>query len=315
MGQNRILHGDSRLPELLFSIIIACYNQEKFVKESVESALSQQHPSKEVIVVDDCSSDGTVGILQSFGDAIVFSEMSVNGGACAARNHGVSLARGKYLVFLDGDDVLMSWALAVYERLLENRNPKLILGRSALFYGDVREIGLDFHPKEVKFVEYPSFLDKDRPWVYNTSSLVVERAAFRSSGGWSKGIFYQDIQDLLNKLGIAGTTVLTLSPETVWYRMHSANAIRNVAPFLNGVRVLLERAKAGFYPGARQWQLKRSAWFGGLIFYWLKEALRTGLYSEALTLLASTWWMIFLAITRRGFAMAIGRKPVQSVLL
>jgi glycosyltransferase involved in cell wall biosynthesis len=118
------------LSELRFSIVIACYNQEGFVREAVESALCQEHPGKEVIVVDDGSRDGTGDVLNTFGASIILARLSINRGADAARNHGASLASGEYLVFLDGDDVLMSWALDVYGRLITACCPKFILGRA-----------------------------------------------------------------------------------------------------------------------------------------------------------------------------------------
>lgn len=299
------------MSELLFSVVIACYNQEGFVKESVESALSQGHPSKEIIVVDDASPDGTAAVLDTFGDSIILSKLKVNGGAVAARNHGASLARGKYLVFLDGDDVLMSGALEVYGRLIESRDPKIIFGHSVLCYGEVPKANAAERPSDIQFVEYENFLAKDRPCVFNTSTLVVDREAFWAAGGWSPGIFYQDIQDLVTKMGVSGKTILVLSPDTVWYRMHGMNTVNKVAPFLDGIHVLLGKAKAGSYPGGRNSWIERSAWFGGLIFYWTKTAMRAGLYRDAFLLLATGWWMILLAIFRRGTAWLVGRKPIE----
>ena len=291
--------------------MIACHNQEAFVKESVESALFQSHPSKEIIVVDDGSKDGTGEVLETFGESIILARLPMNRGAAAARNHGASLASGEYLVFLDGDDVMMPWTLDVYRRLVTQCHPELILGRSALCYGTVPESNSDDYPHAIRFAEYADFLSKDRPWVYNTSSLVVDRATFWSAGGWSEDIFYQDIQDLLNKLGSAGKTVLVLAPDTVWYRMHSTNAVRKVVPFLEGIYRLLAKARAGIYPGGRENRIRRSAWFGGLLFYWIKEAMRRGAYRDAFILLASKWWMILLAIIRRGMTLIMGRKPVE----
>ncbi len=303
------------MSELLFSVVIACYNQEGFVKEAVESALSQSHPSKEVIVVDDGSSDGTKDVLKTFGDSILFANLLVNGGALAARNHGASLARGKYLVFLDGDDVLKAGALDVYGRLIAARSPIILFGRSAKCYGKIPEANASDSSHEIQFVEYANFLSKDRPCVFNTSTLVVDCSSFWAAGGWSPGIFYQDIQDLLTKLEIAGKMILVLAPDTVWYRMHSTNAVNKVAPFLEGIHTLLAKAKAGAYPGGRERWAKRSAWFGGLIFYWTKTALRTGLYRDAFILLAVGWWMILFAMVRRGAAWLLGRKPIETLPL
>jgi glycosyltransferase involved in cell wall biosynthesis len=300
--------------EPLFSVVIACYNHEKFIREAVESALRQQHPSKEIIVVDDASKDGSAQVLKSFGPSIMVERLPVNRGAAAGRNHGASVARGKYLVFLDGDDVLTPWTLKVYGRIVEERSPKLILGRSSLFYGEPPAITAGAQPN-IRFVEYATFWDKDRPWVYNTSSLVVERAAFRDGGGWSEDIFYQDIQDLLNKLGVAGRTSLVLAPETVFYRMHTTNAVRKVAPFIEGVSRLLAKAKQGAYPGDRTVRRKRAIWFGGLIFYWGKEGMRNGHFLDGLRLICTNWWMVLLAVIRRAVAWIAGRRPTEVLTL
>jgi glycosyltransferase involved in cell wall biosynthesis len=300
--------------EPLFSIIIACYNHEKFIREAVESALRQPHPSKEVIVVDDASKDGSAEVLQSFGESITFERLPVNRGAAAGRNHGASLAKGKYLVFLDGDDALTPWTLKVYGRIIEERSPKLILGRSSLFYGELPATTMA-PPSGIRVVEYATFFDKDRPWVYNTSSLVVEHAAFSDAGGWSEGIFYQDIQDLLNKLAVAGRTSLVLAPETVHYRMHSTNAVRQISPFIDGIYTLLAKSKQGAYPGGRRVRTKRSVWFGGLIFYWAKEGMRSGHFFDGLKLLFANWWMVLLAITRRAVAWMSGRSRIETLPL
>lgn len=299
------------MSELLFSVVIACYNQEGFVRQAVESALFQEHPSKEIIVVDDASRDGTADVLNTFGESIILARLPINGGAVAARNHGASLASGEYLVFLDGDDVLMSRALQVYGRLITARCPKIILGRSAKCYGEVPEVKTADLPYDIQFVEYANFLAKDRPCVFNTSTLVVDRSTFWSAGGWSPGIFYQDIQDLLTKLGASGKMILVLAPDTVWYRMHSTNTVNKVAPFLEGIQVLLAKARAGLYPGGRERWVERSAWFGGLIFYWTKTAMSAGLYRDAFILLTTGWWMILLAVFRRGTAWMVGRKPIE----
>jgi glycosyltransferase involved in cell wall biosynthesis len=297
--------------ETLFSVIIACYNQEAFVKASVESALAQDYPSKEVIVVDDCSQDRTAEILRSFGNSITFAQPPLNSGACAARNYGVALAKGKYIVFLDGDDVLMPWALDAYSRLVSDRHPKIILGRCTLCSMQIPTVQESDFPHEIQFVEYPDFFSKDRPWVYNTSSLIVEREAFCATDGWSTEIFYQDIQDLLNRMATAGNAVLVLAPSTVWYRMHTGNAISKVPSFVKGIYILLDKLKSGRYPGGKDLWVKRSAWFGGLIFYWAKESIRTGHYQDAIVLFALKWWMILLACIRRAISWIVGMKPVE----
>ena len=84
-----------------FSIVITCYNQRHFIQDAVGSALLQRNPSKEIIVVDDGSSDGSVEILQQYGESIQLLKLASNRGALEARNQGAACAKGEYLAFLD----------------------------------------------------------------------------------------------------------------------------------------------------------------------------------------------------------------------
>src|SRR5262245_61984222 len=97
-----------------YSIIITCYNQRDFIREAVDSSLNQGGDT-ELIVVDDGSTDGSRQILRDYGRQINLALMPANGGAPRSRNFGASVAQGEYLIFLDGDDVLMPHALRVYK--------------------------------------------------------------------------------------------------------------------------------------------------------------------------------------------------------
>jgi len=95
----------------LVSVIIPVYNGEAYIAQAVRSALDQEHAAKEIIVVNDGSTDGTLAVLRSFGDAIRIVDQ-VNGGPPQARNAGLHVARGDYLAFLDADDVWVQGKLA-----------------------------------------------------------------------------------------------------------------------------------------------------------------------------------------------------------
>ncbi|MFP6556757.1 glycosyltransferase family 2 protein [Paraburkholderia sp. B3] len=98
------------MTNLSFSIVIANYNYERFVGEAIESALTQDWPQVEVIVVDDGSTDHSAAIIRSFGDKIiaVFKE---NGGQRDANNVGFQHSTGDVIIFLDADDILRPHAL------------------------------------------------------------------------------------------------------------------------------------------------------------------------------------------------------------
>ena len=87
------------------SIIIPCFNNEHFIEEAIESALNQSYHAVEVIVVDDGSTDSSWQKIEKYHERIV-ARRQTNAGACVARNKGLSIATGKWIKFLDADDVL-----------------------------------------------------------------------------------------------------------------------------------------------------------------------------------------------------------------
>lgn len=90
----------------LVSIIMPSYNTAKFISQSIESVLSQSYTNWELIIVDDCSSDNTVEIVSSFNDErIKFFKNEKNSGAAFSRNRALREASGKYVAFLDSDDL------------------------------------------------------------------------------------------------------------------------------------------------------------------------------------------------------------------
>ena len=89
----------------MISVIIPCYNGSSTLRTTIESVVSQSYPDKEVIIVDDGSTDRSAEIIKSF-EPIVVSKFQPNQGVSAARNHGTRLARGEYIQYLDQDDML-----------------------------------------------------------------------------------------------------------------------------------------------------------------------------------------------------------------
>jgi glycosyltransferase involved in cell wall biosynthesis len=91
---------------MLVSILIPCFNAEASIGQAVESALAQTWPEKEIIVVDDGSTDGSLNIIRRF-DGRILWESGPNRGGNAARNRLLELSRGEWLQYLDADDFLL----------------------------------------------------------------------------------------------------------------------------------------------------------------------------------------------------------------
>lgn len=93
------------MENIKFSIIIPAYNSEKFIGECLDSIFSQTYKNVEVIVVNDCSTDNTLKVLEGYGQIKVFST-PVNSRQGAARNVGLDNCTGDYILFVDSDDTL-----------------------------------------------------------------------------------------------------------------------------------------------------------------------------------------------------------------
>ncbi|MGC9796385.1 glycosyltransferase family 2 protein [Fervidobacterium riparium] len=115
----------------LVSVIIPAYNLEKYIERSLKSVLEQTYENIEIIVVNDGSKDKTAQvaekILKNAGKPYKIINQE-NQGVSIARNVGLSVAQGKYIKFLDGDDTLFPWTIEELVRVMEENNCEMIFG-------------------------------------------------------------------------------------------------------------------------------------------------------------------------------------------
>ena len=111
-----------KLSEPLVSVLMTAYNREKFVGKAIESVLASTYVNFELIIVDDCSQDRTVHVLRSFEERdsrIKVYANKKNLGDYPNRNEAARRAQGKYLKYVDSDDLIYPHALAVFVSCLE----------------------------------------------------------------------------------------------------------------------------------------------------------------------------------------------------
>lgn len=95
----------------LVSIITPAYNSHRFISSMIQSVLNQSYTNWELIITDDCSTDDTPNIVRSFSEKdgrIQYHCLEKNSGAGVARNNSIKLAKGRFIAFLDADDMWMS---------------------------------------------------------------------------------------------------------------------------------------------------------------------------------------------------------------
>lgn len=121
----------------LLSIVIPCYNDAKFVKQSVDSALNQTYENKEIILVDDGSDALTKEVLKKIEPKVNQLITQENKGQSAARNKGVALSKGEYILILDSDDYFEpTFAQKAIKAFSLNSNAKIVSCYTNLIYED-----------------------------------------------------------------------------------------------------------------------------------------------------------------------------------
>jgi glycosyltransferase involved in cell wall biosynthesis len=164
------------------SVVIPTYNRLPKVKDAIESVLSQTYQDFGFWVVDDGSTDGTGVALRAFGNKIKYISQD-NRGASAARNLGARVSRGKYLAFLDSDDLWEPKKLETQVRCMEI-NPQF-----PLCYTDEIWIrrGIRVNPKR-RHAKYSGWIfEKCLPLcIISPSSALMKRTLFEEIGGFDE---------------------------------------------------------------------------------------------------------------------------------
>ena len=171
----------------IISVIINCFNGERFLREAIDSIYAQSNEDWEIIFWDNCSNDKSVEIASSYDSRIkIFtSDQTINLGA--ARNHALDKANGKYLAFLDCDDIFNSNMFEEQLKLFQNSEFTLgfVYGRCEFFVSDSnikRKIGFSHEGEILKSGDIFSDLCKNNfiPW----PSTLVDREKLINCGGF-----------------------------------------------------------------------------------------------------------------------------------
>ena len=157
----------------LISIIMPAYNAEKTLSQAVCSVLDQTYQNYELIIVDDCSTDGTTALAQSFCDRdprIRLLQNEANSGASKTRHYGVDQARGRWLAFLDSDDVWAAEKLEKQMTLQKHSGADLVFTGSAFMDSESTPKDWTLHVPET--ISYRKLLKQN---LISNSSVLVRK--------------------------------------------------------------------------------------------------------------------------------------------
>ncbi|HEY9698673.1 MAG TPA: glycosyltransferase [Trichocoleus sp.] len=163
------------------SILIPCYNADRWIAQAIQSALDQTYPNKEVILVDDGSTDRSLEVIQGFGDRIRW-ETRTNQGGNAARNRLLELSTGEWLQYLDADDYLLPDKIThQVQHLAQVPQADIIYSPSVFEYHQTDQVRQEIIP----------IPEPHDPWILlarwylpQTGSPLWRKQAILDVGGW-----------------------------------------------------------------------------------------------------------------------------------
>jgi glycosyltransferase involved in cell wall biosynthesis len=221
----------------LISVIIPCYNAASFLRETLESVFCQTLQDFEVIAIDDGSTDDTASIIRSFSSRIR-AEFGANRGASAARNIGTSLALGKFIQYLDADDLLLPDALekrvdalttsgadvaySDWQRLEEGEDGNFYLGN--IVARQIEDIHAD--PQIAMFTDF---------WA-PPAALLYHSCIVKAIGSWNETLpIIQDARFLLDAALVGGKFIHVPSVGANYRVQKAAYSLsrRNPAKFID----------------------------------------------------------------------------------
>lgn len=169
-----------------FSVIIPLYNKEREVEAAVRSALEQTLPPREVIVVDDGSTDNGAAVVEAIGSPLVRLIRQPNGGVCAARNRAVAASKGRHVALLDADDRWRPGFLAEVAALIAEFPG---CGLYCTGFDIASDEGLFPAPAPTRRGIVGNFFrESAHRYIAIPSATVIPRAVFDETGGFPEGM-------------------------------------------------------------------------------------------------------------------------------
>ena len=199
------------------SVIIPVFNGGAFLGDAIRSVVAQKHDALEIIVVDDGSTDGTADVAASFGSTITYHRQE-NAGAPAARNHGVSVAKGELIALLDADDLFVPDKLEQQVARLE-RHPEcdIVIGRleyQSLDASEVRVVHVERHDKRADVLSL------------QLGCALFRRAVFNKVGQFNVALKRCDDWDWFLRAREMGVGIIVHNDIVLRQRLHENNLTR-----------------------------------------------------------------------------------------
>jgi glycosyltransferase involved in cell wall biosynthesis len=214
-----------RQPLPLVSILIPAFNAERWIGDTIRSALSQTWRNKEIIIVDDGSTDNTAAIARSFQGPNLTVVLKRNEGAAATRNHAYRLAKGQYIQWLDADDLLSPSKIERQLNALADPADDRLLLSAAWGYFAYRPHRARFTPTALWANLSPLewlLYKMEQSLHMQTATWLTSRALAEAAGAWDTRLLSDDDGEYFCRVLLASRGVHFVADSKVYYRSVAA---------------------------------------------------------------------------------------------
>ncbi len=231
------------MTEILVSVIIPCFNAEAYLRETIESVKRQHLQEIEVIVVDDGSSDRSVSLIRSEFPEIILVEIEHCGNPGRVRNRGTQLAKGKFIQYLDADDVLAPGKLKTQLQAMKVSEADIAYGNWHSLTQNTNNI---YSPGEIikrEMSETPE-IDLFTDFWCPPAVYLFRREIVEAVQGWNeKLLVIQDARFALD-CALRGARFIYCPEVMAYYRIHTGESVSTCDPkafvrdcFINAVEI------------------------------------------------------------------------------
>jgi glycosyltransferase involved in cell wall biosynthesis len=179
------------------SVIIPTYNRSRFLREAIQSVLRQTHRPAEIIVVDDGSRDDTDSVVEEFGDRVRCLRCA-HRGVSAARNVGIRQSCGRWLAFLDSDDLWLPGKLSAQTSFVERNRSFRILQTDEIWMRNGKRINRRTYHEKPEGYCFEKLLDR---CLVSPSAVMVERSLLDETGYFDEEMVACEDYDLWLRIG------------------------------------------------------------------------------------------------------------------
>ncbi len=201
----------------LVSIVVPVYNAEKFIAETIQSVLNQSYKNWELILVDDCSIDESINIIKDFqktDQRIRVLSLDKNSGVAAARNKGVCAAKGRFIAFLDADDL---WSVDKLDLQVSTAlESKAVFVFSGYEFGDENGVPVGIRVVTPHVITYEQYLMNNIIW---TSTVLLDTRTVKKKDIIMPNLTYgEDALTWIHILKKYGNAIAVPTPLAVYRR-------------------------------------------------------------------------------------------------